>query len=264
MRKLSVVVMTICMFVPVAGGYEPAAPYSQRGWVTVDRWGGTYLCYREHVIPVSKELSPRFLPHRDKFVQCVVEKLQHSLYSPGPWRIDAVGQLDEHGSLHDGAHPVKLEANVSQRINTGEVIFQLIIGYDGTGKKRVQLSHVTLVLVRKKDTSDAPAATRMVNYQIADGPSYVFLTVNLVYEALREATDPLKLTVGGMSVTSEHPFDWFIVFRKALPAGEYEAWLLYRDPALAKDTGTRSNTVGFSVVPHPSEGQPEQSEGPSH
>jgi hypothetical protein len=263
-RRLSVVVMTICVFVPIARAYDPVAPYAQAGWVTVDRWGGTYLCYRDYVIPVSKDLWSRFLPYRDKLVHCVVEKLRHSIHDPGPWRIDAVRELNERAALHDDVHPVKLQANVSQRVNTTEVIFQLLVAYDGTGKKRVQLDHMTLVIVRKKDTSDAPELTFTEDHRITDGPSYLFLNRNLAYEALREPTDPLKLTVGGMRVTSEHPFDWFIVFRKALPPAEYEAWLMYHDPNLAEDIGTRSNTIGFSVVPRPRKGQREESGAPNH
>lgn len=128
----------------------------------------------------------------------------------------------------------------------------------------MQLDHVSLVIVRKKETNDARELTVRESYRITDGPSYVFLNRNLAYEALREPMDPLKLTLGGMRVTSEHPFEWFIVFRKALPPGEYAAWLTYHDPTLAEDIGTRSNTVGFSVASRPRKGQREKTGAPNH
>lgn len=239
MKKAFLVGMVSCLWMATGNAFGVRAPYSQLGWVTIDQWGGTYLCYKSAVVPVAQELHKEFRAHRDKFVECSVKKVHHSWVRPGPWRIDSAGGIEDRQSLDSHVHPVRLRANVSKKTNVSEVIFQLIVAYDGTAKKRVQIDDVRLVILKKK--GEAPPEGKILSHEITNGPSYVYLNQKLSYRTLRGSADSMR-------VTSEHPFDWFIVFREKLLPGEYAAWLMYHDPSLADEIGTRSNTIEFSVT----------------
>lgn len=235
--------IVVCLSAIVVDARDIEAPYTQRGWVTVDRWGGMYICNRTYeLVAVTRKLAKELKPYRDRFVTCDVTQIQDSISTDGPWRIDAVSRVEPGQSLQEHDYHMQLQADVSRKDNVKQVHFQLALHCQGHPRRRIGLDDIRFVIVKKKRVGERPPQGYFLQHEISDGPSYVFHNRTLSGDLLRHPD------ITDVEIQSEHPTDWHVNRRMQLPAGEYEAWLTYRDPMWDDEMGTRSNTVGFTVT----------------
>ena len=225
---------------------ETLGPGTYTGWVAVDRWGGLFLCTRTRTHYVSKGLTARWLPFKNRFVTVEVTKTTHG---PGmlSWRIDAVGKIAPVREADAVRMSLKLDVEKKTQQEQRNTVLLASLGHPGGRQANIRLTDIMLVILRK----DAPGENtpyRKIHLKVSDGPSFLFDRPMSLRSAVGKHLYSTKKRYYAeeLDVSSRGPLTWSLRLRHMFPPGEYEAWLIHRtDDA---DRGSKSASVAFEVV----------------